>query len=288
MIIVVILQSKGEINMATRRQAYYSSLAAKRAARHNREMMRYTIKSIEDLVQQVSTTSLAEIVPALLGIAVQQAKFSDYTGVLANSYMAALFVNGQFVGNRGNYNSLIRPGGWGKVYAAQGQLTKGNEWKIKGGQFVWSSHRMPGTVLIRAGKSYRKTLQRQSYESGKISRYTGTKLKNGGGALARWQKTKDSNHMMSPIRTRRNQYSPEFFPFNKKEFNHKGYGQNLSMLKGMRGNLKKGQEIILTNGAPYRDRVNGVLPTINGLQGDCVAIVRKELERAIRQFNRKR
>ena len=258
----------------------YTALAQKREARHNREVEKYITKSLDDLAQNVCTTSLAEIAPQLLGMAIQQAGFSDYTGVLINSYMVALFVNGKFAGNN---PGLIKPGAWGKPATLAANLTKGSEWKIKGGRWVWSSYGMPGTSRIRPGKFYRR-----KKSSANLVRYKKAQDQIRANAI----KDNPNYRPLIPIRTRRNKLSTEFMTFDYKKYNVRGFGENLTVLRTLKGNIKRGAEIILTNGAPYAALVHWthkgsrVFPNISKLQGRFISISRKQLERAIRSYNK--
>lgn len=259
----------------------YNALSRKRLDRQNREYLKYFSRDLESLVQGVSTSSLAEIAPQLLGIAIQQAGFSDYTGVLINSYMVGMFVNGKFAGDN---PGLVRPGAWGRPSNLQSNLTKGSEWKIRGGRWVWSSYGMPGTIHIRGGKYYRA----KKKASGNLIRYS--KAQN---LIRANAKNDDPNFRpMVPIRNRRNKFSTEFMTFDYKNYNIKGYGENLTHLRSLKGILKRGSEIILTNGAPYAALVHWthkgsrVFPHIGKLQGKFISISKRELERAIKSYNR--
>ncbi len=213
---------------------------------------------LRDNVRRSMTSSLIYVAPKMLQAVVNQAGFSDYTGVLINSYMAGMFVNGKYAPD---IKGLALPGSW--VGSPRG---------------LWSSSDPEvRTIRIRKGRPYVYSMREFVKKNGK-----NTKL-----WLRRHTRERSSNvHWLINKRTYRNPASTEFMKFNESEFSSIGYGRNLSVLKSCTPSLKRGTEIIIANGAPYAKRVqeshagSNVMP--NGISGAYVSVVKNELERNLR------
>jgi hypothetical protein len=143
-------------------------------------------------------------------------------------------------------------------------------------QTFWNSYGMPGTIRIKKGRPYEKSINSVNKSGKGARRYEHTIYRKG--SDIRW---------LIQNRNRRNLESTEFMTFNQEQFNARGYGWNKSRLKGMRsGNIHTGVELVLTNGAPYAQQVHlfnegsKVFPT-NMRHVSFVTITRKQLERAI-------
>lgn len=228
------------------------------SARKNARVVRAFEEDLRDNVRRSMTSSLIYVAPKMLQSVVNQAGFSDYTGVLINSYMAGMFVNGKYAPD---IKGLALPGSW-----------------VGSPRALWSSSE-PGikTVRIRKGRPYIYSTREFVKKNGK-----NTKL-----WLRKHTRERSSNvHWLINKRTYRNPASTEFMKFNKEEFSPTGYGRNLSVLKSSTPSLRRGTEIIISNGAPYAKRVqeshagSNVMP--QGVAEAYVSIVRKELERNLR------
>lgn len=232
----------------------------------NVRVLRSFEEEVKMNVRAVQSMSLSYVAPALLQSMVNQAGYSDYTGVLSNSYMAGMFVNGKYAGDR---RGLFLPDTW-----------SGNP------RAFWSSNE-PGikTIRIKRGRPYVKKGVR--YNNGFLRRY-----RHSGEEGIR--KGKDIRYMIQK-RTYRNPLSTEFMTFDKKDFRSDGWGRDVTVLRGAEPVLKRGTEIIVTNGAPYADKVqnnnsgSNVMP--KGIGGQFHSIVRGELEKnlgkVLHKFTRK-
>lgn len=181
-----------------------------------------------DLINQLSGTcnnTLDVIGTKMLMSAVANAGFSDYTGVLINSYLYGVFINGHLHKDKCDYLS-------------------------------------PSETRIG------------------ISDKTGSGSKRSNGP--------------SPyiyIRNRRNLKSRDRMRFKENEFNPNGYGKEIATLSCYTSHIKSGSEIVLTNGAPYAEKVqmdnagSNVMPT-KSITSKYVSILRSELHDAIKDFNR--
>lgn len=216
-------------------------------------------KELQENVRASATSSLIYVAPKMLQAVVNQVGFSDYTGVLVNSYMAGMFVNGKYAGDMSN---IGLPG-----------VQQGNP------RAVWSSAEPDvKTISIKKGRPYIRSKNKFVMNNG---RKTGLHL---------YEHTRERSgnvHWLINKRTYRNPRSPEFIPFKKEEFSPTGYGRNLSILKSCTPTLRRGTEIIITNGAPYAKRVqnqkgSNVYP--KGISGSYLSIVRNELEKNLRKL----
>lgn len=239
---------------------YFRGWSKQRRAKKNVRVLRSFEDELYEDVRLAATLSLIDIAPEMLQAVVNQAGFSDYTGVLINSYMAGMFVNGRYAADR---KGLLLPG-----------YRTGNP------RTLWSSSE-PGikTIRIKKGRPY-------VYKKGEFVRKNG---KNTG--LKRYYHTKERSanvRWLMNKRTYRNPHSTEFINFNKEEFSPTGYGKNLSVLKSCKPSLRRGTEIIIANGAPYAMRVqdnhagSNVMP--KGVAEEYVSIVRKELEKNLKML----
>ena len=239
------------------RQFYgrYKVARQKAALRNNTRVIKNFEQDALAMVKDASVASLQQLAPLLLEQAINEAGFSDYTGVLINSYMVGLMINGQFVNTVNVSRNATR--------------------HISTEKTFWNSYGMPGTIRIKKGKLYarkhKRTYMKMHYmRPENLPRRPGTKYR-----------------YMIQNRNRRNLKSTEFMTFNQEQFDPRGFGWNKSRLKGMRsGNIHTGVELVLTNGAPYAQQVHlfnegsKVFPT-NMRHVSFVTITRKQLERAI-------
>ena len=240
------------------RQFYgrYKGARQKAELRNNKRVIKNFEQDALAMVKDASVASLQQLAPLLLEQAINEAGFSDYTGVLINSYMVGLMINGQFV-NTTNVNR----------YATRHISTE---------QTFWNSYGLPGTIRIKKGRPYNKSINSVNKSGKGARRYEHTTYRKG--SDIRW---------LIQNRNRRNLKSTEFMTFNQEQFDARGYGWDKSRLKGMRsGNINTGVELVLTNGAPYAEQVHqfnrGSKVFLSNLRNvSFVSITRKQLERAI-------
>lgn len=242
------------------RQFYgrYKVARQKAALRNNTRVIKNFEQDALAMVKDASVASLQQLAPLLLEQAINEAGFSDYTGVLINSYMVGLMINGRFV----NVSNINR-------YAKGAHIIATNETH-------WSSFGMPGTTKIKKGRPY----HRNGFVSGtKLHRY-----RHGRGDID--NRLNKKTYWLIQNRMRRNPKSTEFMPFRESEFKQQGFGSAITKMKGMRGSIREGAELILANGAPYAEFVHqfnrGSKVFLSNLRNvSFVSITRKQLERAI-------
>ena len=239
------------------RQFYgrYKVARQKAALLNNKRVIKNFEQDALAMVKDASVASLQQLAPLLLEQAINEAGFSDYTGVLINSYMVGLMINGRFVNTANVSRNATR--------------------HISTEQTFWKSYGMPGTIRIKKGKLYARKHTR-TYMKMHYMRPENLPVRPG-----------TKYRYMIQNRNRRNLKSTEFMTFNQEQFDARGYGWDKSRLKGMRsGNIHTGVELVLTNGAPYAQQVHmfnegsKVFPT-NMRHVSFVTITRKQLERAI-------
>lgn len=88
------------------------------------------------------------------------------------------------------------------------------------------------------------------------------------------------------MKEQRNPKSRKKMRFDEESFSEDGYGQDFAKLSGYTPSVRNGYEIVLTNGAPYAEKVqmqnagSNVMPT-KSVASQYVSVVRSELQKAV-------
>lgn len=190
------------------------------------------------------------------------AGFSDYTGVLINSYQAAIFQKGKF-----------RIKGYRNIYRGDFS-TSGDALRSYGNVF----RNTGGSIVLLTSYNVGPKGSRDNPISFKTVKNKGKKIAKSYG---------------------RNPQSKDAIPnyWRKRNKNYQGYGRETAKIKGYSPSIKLGYEVVFDNPAPYAEKVqqenqgSRVMPTgvaniMN--RGLALSITSAEISREFQKMKKKR
>ena len=243
----------------------------------NNRALREFVNDVYGAVRNASLASMHQVAQIGLTNMINQAQFSDFTGVLANSYQAAIKEHGhhRFDAKGGDFTRT----GWGRL----NENFRGYDFKSK--------YNKSGTKLNPAygqqdNPEFQVNNNTFSNSNGMVSLYTSYNYPNT--SKISFKKNRQGRY---PLRKNRGGVVKVDSIWDRYKHGKKppvdGYGRVLTELRtAQMPNLKDGYSVIFANGAPYaryvHNHFNRVFPSSIGIsRGQFIVLAQRNLKASI-------
>lgn len=205
-----------------------------------------------------------------LSILVDNNNYSDYTGVLRNSYQAAIIENG-------NVENTLK-----KIAGYNGMIPESNKYETIKNTFSSDGGNVRGKIILLTSEGIEGTVGIQIPNTKMIKVRLRRNANSPNKIHNRWAKMSRAKYALRKSR--------QVGRGRKLQARQHGYGRVVTQLKGVKNLNRQGYTIVFSNPTPYTGRLNEygrqVIPTglaNSQLKPIAVTITKQEIENSIKR-----